>query len=277
MLFPNISVDKIIKMALEEDLGHGDLTTEYLINPLTKGKARIWAKEAGVVAGLPVAKRVFEILGDVVFQSEVVDGDVVQRGTTLAYVEGKAQVLLSGERVALNFLQRLSGISAKTRELVDKVKPYKARLVDTRKTTPMLRILERYAVRLGGGFNHRFCLDDAILIKDNHIQAVGGIDKALELAKKKCNHNTKITVEVTNLEEAKEALSGGADIILLDNMSPALMADAVKMINSRALVEASGNINEDNIQAVAATGVDIISLGMLTHSIKSMDISMDFI
>ncbi len=276
MFFPDHAAGEIIKMALKEDLGHGDLTTIYLIDPSKKAKANIWAKEDGVIAGLPAAKKVFDIIGDIEFTYQVIDGAKVKKGTSLATLYGNTAGLLNGERVALNFLQRLSGIATKTKELVDKVDAYRVKLADTRKTTPLLRVLERYAVRVGGGFNHRFGLADAILIKDNHIHAVGGIEKAVALARQKSGHTVKIEVEVEDLRGVEKALAAGADIILLDNMTTDTMAEAVKLIAGRAITEASGGITEENIAATAATGVDVISLGMLTHSVKSLDISMDF-
>ncbi len=276
MFFPDHEAAKIIKMALQEDLGYGDLTTMYLIDPAGKSKANIWAKEGGVIAGLPVAKKVFDLIGDVEFRYEVREGAEVKRGTNLATLYGKTGSLLSGERVALNFLQRLSGIATKTKELVDKVDAYRVKVADTRKTTPLLRVLERYAVRVGGGYNHRFGLADAILIKDNHIHAVGGIEKAVSLARQKSGHTVKIEVEVEDLSGVEEALAAAADIILLDNMATEMMAEAVKMIDGRAITEASGGITGENIVAIAATGVDVVSLGMLTHSVKSLDISLDF-
>ncbi|RJX22255.1 MAG: carboxylating nicotinate-nucleotide diphosphorylase [Desulforudis sp.] len=267
---------EIIKQALAEDIGPGDLTTWAVVAPDTPACARILAKEAGIVAGLPVAARVFASLDtDVRFSPQIRDGAKVSRGDTLALVEGRAETLLSGERVALNFLRHLSGIATRTAGLVQAVASYRARIVDTRKTTPGLRVLEKYAVRVGGGHNHRFALYDGVLIKENHIRVAGGIGQAVSLARVRVPHTLKIEVEVTNRRELDEALETGADIILLDNMSPDEMREAVEVVNGRCLLEASGGITEETVVAVAKTGVDLISVGALTHSVRALDISMD--
>lgn len=234
------------------------------------------AKAAGVVAGLPVAETVFRRLDPAVeFRPRLSDGGRAERGAVLAEVCGSARAVLSGERLALNFLQRLSGIATGTSRLVELVAGTKAAIVDTRKTTPGLRSLEKYAVRVGGGRNHRFGLYDAVLIKDNHIKMAGGITAAVDLSRRRCPHTAKIEVEVEDLAGVREALQARADIIMLDNMSPSLMRAAVELVAGRVLVEASGKVNEENILAVAATGVDLISVGALTHSARSLDISLD--
>lgn len=269
-------VDKIISNALEEDLGTGDLTTGSLVPEKAVTKGIIHAKEAGVIAGLEVAQRVFAFLdASLSFNAKVKDGDRVTKGTVLAEIEGKARQILIGERLALNLLQRLSGIATKTANFVSLVGSEKARIADTRKTTPGLRMLEKYAVRVGGGSNHRFGLYDAVLIKDNHIKVAGGITAAVELARQNIPHTTKVEVEVENLAGVQEALAVRADIIMLDNMDLAEMREAVAVINGQALVEASGNMTEERIPLVAKTGVDIISVGALTHSVKALDISLD--
>jgi nicotinate-nucleotide pyrophosphorylase (carboxylating) len=230
-----------------------------------------------VVAGLEVARRVFAQLDPQInFVARVRDGDYVEAGAVLAEVSGSARAILSGERVALNFLRHLAGIATRTRKLVELVAGYPVRLVDTRKTTPGLRNLEKYAVRMGGGFNHRFGLDDGILIKDNHLVVAGGIAAAVRAAKGVAPHVLKVGVEVEDLAGVREALSAGADVILLDNMPPALISQAVQLVGGRALLEASGNIGEHNIVEIARTGVDIISIGRLTHSVEHLDIGLDF-
>jgi len=270
-------VDDIIKRALQEDMPFGDITTDNLINEESISKAVMIAKENGVIAGLDVAARVFEILDEkAVFKKHVSDGCKVSKGDIIAEIEGKTRALLKGERTALNILQRLSGIASKTNEICEIVKDLPVSIADTRKTMPGLRILDKYAVKMGGGSNHRYSLSDGVLIKDNHIAASGGIKKAVELARKSIPHTVKIEVETETLEQVGEALEAGADIIMLDNMSIEMMKKAVALINKRAVIEASGNITKDNIREVALTGVNIISIGALTHSVKAMDISMKF-
>ncbi len=276
MIFPNPALDCLLEMALEEDIGSGDITTEAIIGEDITSQAVLLVKEAGVLAGLPVARRVFELLGGISWESFYEDGDEVLEESQVARIHGPSRIILQGERLALNFLQRLSGIASMTRLMVKKVEPYGVRVVDTRKTTPLLRRLEKYAVIKGGGANHRFGLYDAVLIKDNHILAAGSIRRALSLVQKRVGHMVKIEVEAKNLEEVQEALAGGAHIILLDNMSTSDLWEAVKLINGRALTEASGNITADNIEAVARAGVDYISMGCLTHSVKALDISLNF-
>lgn len=268
-------VDKIIRNALEEDMPYGDITTDMLIDPTEISRAVFITKEDGVVAGLDVAGRVFEILDNkVIFTKIVQDGQKVEKGSILAEVTGNTAALLKGERTALNLLQRLSGIATRTNEFIRRVEGLDVKIVDTRKTTPGLRILEKYAVRMGGGANHRYSLSDGVLIKDNHIAAAGSIKNAVEVARKKLPHTMKIEVETETIEQVKEALEAGADIIMLDNMSIEMMKEAVKLINKKALVEASGNVTLENVREVAQTGVDIISSGSLTHSVKALDISM---
>ncbi len=272
----SLLLKEIIARALNEDIGTGDITTQSIIpeNYVTTGF--IQAKEKGIVAGLEVAREVFwQLCPDIFFQPRVKDGDQVEADQILARVEGDARSILTGERVALNFLQRMSGISTHTAYLVSLIKDNKAKLVDTRKTTPGLRIFEKYSVRIGGGFNHRFGLYDAILIKDNHIKVSGSITAAITSARAMAPFSMGIEVEVETLEYLEEAISAGANIVMLDNMSYETMKKAVELAAGRVLLEASGGINEETIQAVARTGVDFISVGSLTHHIKSLDISLD--
>jgi len=262
--------------ALEEDIGPLDITTSTLIPEDLDAKGLIVAKEDLVLAGLGVASDCFKIFDpDIEFKERFRDGESVKEGGIIAEIRGKAQAILMAERVALNFLQRLSGIATLTSKYVGEVKDLKVRIIDTRKTTPGLRILEKYAVRMGGGFNHRSGLYDGVIIKDNHIVLSGGVRKAVEKARKRIPHTVKIEVEVKNLVEVKEALQAGADIIMLDNMDLETMKKAVKLISKRALIEASGNINLQNVREVAKTGVDLISIGALTHSARAMDISLE--
>lgn len=276
MKLSKAQLSKIIESCLAEDIGTGDITTNSIVPIGAQTSAVIHAKETGVIAGVDVAEAVFHFLSPTInFTAKVMDGELVGPGTVIAEVSGDAEVILTGERLALNFLQRMSGVATRTAGLVAKVSDYAAKIVDTRKTTPGLRLLEKYAVRVGGGYNHRFGLYDAVLIKDNHIQVAGGIAKAIELARYKISHTLKIEVEVESIAGVQEALAAGADIIMLDNMDQNMMREAVALIKGRALTEASGGINEDNIQAVAAVGVDLISVGALTHSVKALDISLD--
>ena len=268
-------IDSIITAALKEDLALGDITTDNLIDSSCTAKAFFIAKQPGIIAGMDISKRAFELLdGGVKFRKNIEDGAAVENGDIIAEIDGNARALLKSERTALNFLQRLSGIATRTSEFCSKVKDLPVRIVDTRKTTPCLRFLEKYAVKVGGGHNHRFCLSDGVLIKDNHIKAAGGIKNAVQLARKNVPHTIKIEVEVEKLEQVKEALECGAEIIMLDNMNAEMMKEAVKLINKRAIVEASGNVSIENVYDVACTGVDIISIGSLTHSVKAFDISM---
>ncbi len=270
-------LDKILLNALEEDLGNGDITTLSVIPPENKAHGKYIAKESGVLCGVGVAKRVYELIDETVdFKTYYNDGDFVEKGTIIAEVKGLAISLLSGERVGLNLMQRLSGIATRTAEAVKAVEGTNARVTDTRKTTPGIRALEKYAVRVGGGSNHRFNLADGVLIKDNHIAAAGSITNAVQRARKNAHHMLKIEVEIETFEQLNEALEVGADIIMLDNMNEEDMTKAVKIINGRAISEASGNMGERDLAKVAATGVDLISIGALTHSVHSMDISLKF-
>ncbi|MBI4643695.1 MAG: carboxylating nicotinate-nucleotide diphosphorylase [Deltaproteobacteria bacterium] len=271
-------IDRLIDLALEEDLGAGDVTTQALIPPELQGEAHIRAKEKLVVAGLPLAARVFQKLApEVQFAPQAQDGQEVEPGTVLAILAGPAAPILTGERVALNFLQRLSGIATFTKKMVEAVAFLPVALVDTRKTTPGWRVLEKYAVRLGGGRNHRGGLFDGVLIKNNHLTAVGSITEAVRRARKSAPHTLKIEVEVTSLAELEEALSIGADVIMLDNMSDADMAKAADLTLGRALLEASGSMTLERLPQVAATRVNFISMGALTHSAPAVDIHLRLI
>mgnify|MGYP000872135324 CR=1 FL=1 len=269
-------IDEIIKRSLAEDLGRGDITTDSIIPVGTQAFGHFIAKSSGVVAGITVAARTFALLSpDIQMRIRYKDGSRVVAGELIAEVEGPARPILWGERVALNFLQRMSGIATMTANMVASVKDLGVGIVDTRKTTPGLRLLEKYAVRQGGGVNHRMGLDDAVLIKDNHIAVAGGIKQAISMVRANVSHMVKIEVETENETEVREALEAGADVIMLDNMSPDEMAKMVKLINKRAIVEASGNVKLDTVKAIAKTGVDVISVGALTHSVSSLDISLD--
>ncbi len=271
-----LGLKKLVERCLDEDLGTGDLTTNSTIPPDAVSTGYIVARESGVVAGLQLAELVFKQLDPSTgFQPSTRDGDRVEKDGVLAVVTGSARVILTGERLALNFLQHLSGIASRTARLVELVAGEKAKIVDTRKTTPGLRMIDKYAVRMGGGQNHRYGLYDAVLIKDNHIKMAGGVAQAVEAARRNVPHTAKIEVEVENLAGVEEALRAGADIIMLDNMDPVEMRGAVALVAGRALIEASGGVNEENIKAIAAAGVDLISVGALTHSVKSLDISLD--
>ncbi|MBI5599907.1 MAG: carboxylating nicotinate-nucleotide diphosphorylase [Deltaproteobacteria bacterium] len=270
---------RIVNAALAEDVGPGDITTEAIVSSGLKGHAGILAKERFIVCGLIFAEKVFTSLDPgIKFKRRVKDGDTVKRNEVIATVSGRMRSILSGERVALNFLQRLSGIATLTGEFVKKTRGTDVMILDTRKTTPCMRIAERYAVRVGGGVNHRFGLFDAILIKDNHIKAAGGVTKALghviERAGGKYRGAPRVEIEVGNLKEAQEALAGNAGVIMLDNMDIAEMKKAVRLIGRRALVEASGGVTLDNVKRIASTGVDFISVGALTHSARAVDISL---
>lgn len=268
-----------IKNWLREDVGAGDVTTSVTIPAGHQSKAVIHAKDHGFIAGISVAELVFQIVDpSLVFRPMVQDGDEVTRGTTLAEVEGSTHSLLTGERLALNLLQRMSGIATHTRSYVDALEGLSTRLVDTRKTTPGHRMLEKYAVRIGGGANHRFGLYDAVMIKDNHIKGAGGITEAVKRARDVIPHTMTIEVETENLTQVNEALQAGADIIMLDNMHPDQMREAVTVIRKQAphvKVEASGNVSLDTIRGIAESGVDVISVGRLTYSFESLDISLD--
>jgi nicotinate-nucleotide pyrophosphorylase (carboxylating) len=267
----------IVQRALDEDIGDGDVTTLCTVSPDAVAEGSFYAKQAGVVAGLEVARLAFSLVDERVrFFPRVVDGDRVERGDVIATVTGPARALLSAERVALNFLQRMSGIATMTRQFVDAVGGTSAVILDTRKTVPGLRLLDKWAVRLGGGQNHRAGLYDMVLIKENHIAAVGSISEAVARVRAGDERARAIEVEVTNLNELEEALSLAVDRIMLDNMSPTEMREAVHLAAGRVPLEASGNVSLDNVAHVAATGVDYISIGMLTHSVKALDISLLF-
>jgi nicotinate-nucleotide pyrophosphorylase (carboxylating) len=272
--------DEFLLAALNEDIGDGDITTECTVKDGTQASGRYIAKEDGIVCGVDIACRVFELLGGKVnFKKIKNDGDTVVKGDVIAEVSGEAKTILIGERTGLNIMQRLSGIATRTNQAVKAIEGTNAKIADTRKTTPLMRKLEKYAVRVGGGSNHRFGLSDGILIKDNHIAAAGGITKAIESAKAKAPHTIKIEVETETLDQVKEALKAKADIIMLDNMNLEQTKQAVELINGQAITEASGNMGDktnEQLKAIAETGVDLISIGALTHSVKSLDISLKF-
>ena len=276
MKLDTLYIHDIVMNALKEDMPLGDITTDYIVSAGNVSKAEFLAKQDAVIAGLDVAKHVFEVLdSNVKFTALIKDGDRVKKGDIFATVSGSTRAILKAERTALNFMQRLSAISTMTNKYVSKVRELPVRITDTRKTTPGLRFLEKYAVSAGGGANHRFSLSDGVLIKDNHIAAAGGISNAVKTVRGNIPHTVKIEVEVESIEQVQEALDCKVDIIMLDNMTNTQMAEAVKLINKRALVEASGNMSEETIYDVALTGVDIISIGKLTHSANSIDISMN--
>ncbi len=267
-------IDKIIKDALIEDCPSEDITTNSIIGEESISTVELICKEEGIVAGLEVFKRVFDLLGNVEIEFYKRDGDNVHVKDRIAFLKGNTRSLLVGERIALNLLQRMSGIATLTNRFIQEIKHTKAKLLDTRKTTPNLRILEKYSVKIGGGCNHRFNLSDGVMIKDNHISAAGGIKKAIELTRKNSSFVRKIEVETENLEMVEEALLAGADIIMLDNMSLEIAKEAVEIIGKRALIEFSGNVELNNIKEIAEAGVDYISVGALTHSAKILDFSL---
>jgi len=276
MIDPGPIADRIIRLALDEDLGRGDMTTEAVIDPSQRGEACLIAREEIILAGMPVFWRVFSLLdADTAIQEFYRDGDRIPPDATVCLLRGRLAPILQGERTALNFLQRMSGIATLTRRYVDRVAPYPVKILDTRKTAPGLRWFDKHAVRAGGGFNHRFGLSDGILIKDNHIAAAGSIAKAVQLAKEKAPHSLRIEVEVEDLAGAEEACRAGADIVLLDNMPPEQLARAVKIVKGAALLEASGGITLETIRDVAESGVDMISVGALTHSPRAADFSLE--
>lgn len=270
-------LDPLLRRALEEDIGTGDVTTLATIEPGAQASAELVAKEDFVLAGIDVAQRVFQLLcADTAFEKLLSDGQSVKRGDVLAWLKGDASALLQGERVALNLLQRMSGVATLTAAFVRAVAGTSAVIVDTRKTTPGLRVLEKYAVRVGGGGNHRMALYDGVLIKENHVAAAGGITAAVGRARQRVPHTQKIEVEVRNQEEVAEALAAGADILLLDNMSLAELSAAVELVGDQAVTEASGGVNLETVREIAETGVGLISVGALTHSCRAVDISMLF-
>jgi nicotinate-nucleotide pyrophosphorylase (carboxylating) len=281
MQLPLNLVEPIVDNALAEDLGLGDPTTETLVDPAWHGRAQLIVKAEGVVAGLAVCGLVFRRVDPAVtFTPLIEDGTKVTRGTAVARVEGPVGSMLRAERVALNFLQRISGVASATAQFVAAVADLPVRVIDTRKTTPGLRLLEKYAVRAGGGYNHRLNLSDGVLIKDNHLAALQTfsgltLTDAVQQARRRASHTVKIEVECDTLDQVREAATAGADIILLDNMSPEQMREAVEIVGGRAMTEASGGITLETVRAVAESGVDLISAGSLTHSSKALDISMD--
>ena len=270
--------EDIVRRALLEDIGRGgDLTTDAIVSSEETATASIVARSAGRIAGLEIARMVFRLLDDAVeFEMRKTDGSDVEKGDTLAVVHGPARGMLTGERTALNFLGRLSGIATVTRDVVALIAPYPAHIVCTRKTTPGLRILEKYAIRAGGGSNHRFGLDDAVLIKDNHVVAAGDVGEAIRRVRHHVGHMVKVEVEVDTLEQLKIALKEKIDAVLLDNMSVATLREAVRLVDHRVLTEASGGITPQTAADIAATGVDLMSIGWLTHSAPSLDVALDF-
>ncbi len=270
-----LNADDLIKQALKEDITNEDISTRAIIREKCKGSVELICKENGIIAGLDIFKRVFEILDDTTeTKFYFYDGDVVKNGNLLGIIIGDISVLLSGERTALNFLQRMSGIATYTRKLSDILKGTKTKLVDTRKTTPNMRVFEKYAVKIGGGFNHRYNLSDGILLKDNHIKAAGGVKEAIYMAKEYAPFVKKIEVEVENIKMVHEALEAGADIIMLDNMDLDTMRKAVSIIGKKALTECSGNVTEEKLSEIASLGIDFVSSGALTHSSPIIDLSM---
>lgn len=267
-------MEENVRKALNEDLQYGDVTTEALVLNNKVAKVDVIAKEDGVIAGTEVFKMVFKILGNVEVEFSVKDGDEIKKGECFGEVSGDAKNILMGERVALNYMQRMCGIATLTREFVKKLEGTKVRLLDTRKTTPNMRLFEKYAVKVGGGTNHRFGLNDGVMIKDNHIEAAGGIKNAIFLSRKNSPFVRKIEVEVENIEQLHEALEAKADIIMLDNMDIKTLKESVLLIDNKAEIEASGNVTLDTISEIAKTGVDFISTGAITHSFKVLDISM---
>lgn len=273
--------DKYIKIALEEDINSEDVSTNAVMPDYKKGEVQLICKEDGIIAGLQIFERVFTLLDPntvVTFKEHngavVKDGDRVEKGQLLALVTGDVRVLLSGERTALNYLQRLSGIATYTNSVAGLLEGTKTTLLDTRKTTPCMRIFEKYAVRIGGGHNHRYNLSDGVLLKDNHIDAAGGVKEAIEAARAYAPFVRKIEVETESLDMVKEAVEAGADIIMLDNMTPDEMAEAIRMIDGRAQTECSGNITKENIETITSLGVDYVSSGALTHSAPILDVSL---
>jgi nicotinate-nucleotide pyrophosphorylase (carboxylating) len=270
------AIKPVIEFALNEDIGNGDITTKSIIPGDLIAQASLLVKASGVIAGLSVAENVFRYLSpEIEWNAMVKDGDSVRKGEIIVKIKGSYRALLTGERVALNFLQRMSGIATMTSTYVEAVKGFKSKILDTRKTIPGMRMLDKYSVRTGGGTNHRIGLYDMVLIKDNHIKVAGGIESAVDHVRKNSDQGIKIEVETTTLEEVREALRKNVDMIMLDNMNTGMMTEAVKLIDGHAKVEASGNMTIDRLKEVASTGVDYISIGALTHSVIAMDISMN--
>ena len=272
----SIYIDNIIKTALLEDINYLDCATDYLIDEEQENTARFLAKDDGILCGIDIALRVFELLQSQGFVAEVYkkDGDELQKGDIIAEIKGKTRTLLKGERTALNLIQHMSGVATAANRAVKLIEGTNASIADTRKTLPGLRPLQKYAVTVGGGKNHRYNLSDAAMLKDNHVDAGGGIANAVATLKQKLGHMTKIELEVRNLDELGQALEAGVDVIMLDNMSCEMMRDAVAITNGKALLEASGGITDETLRAIAETGVDIISMGAITHSVKAFDISL---
>ena len=278
MILNQIYVDELIKSALLEDINYLDTTTDYLIPEDQEGSAQFLAKADGILCGLEVALRVFQILQpDFKYEVFKNDGDEIKKGEVFAKVYGKTRTILKGERTALNLIQHMSGIATATNEAVKLTEGTNASIADTRKTLPGLRPIQKYAVTVGGGKNHRYNLSDAAMLKDNHVDAGGGIANAVKALKKRLGHMTKIELEVRNLDELNQALEAKVDVIMLDNMSCEMMKEAVKITNGRALLEASGGITKETLRNVALTGVDIISIGALTHSVQAFDISLKIV
>lgn len=274
-MIPEVIVHRLIRCALEEDIGAGDVTTAAVLTGGEAGEARVVAKADLVLAGIDVFRKTFLLVDpDIRFMMCLEDGRIIKRGEILAELSGRLASILTAERTALNFLQRMSGIASTTRKYVEAVAGTHARILDTRKTAPGLRVLDKYAVRVGGGDNHRFALYDGVLIKDNHITAAGGIAPAIQRARQKIAHTLQIEVEVRNIGDVREAIAAGADTIMLDNMTPEAMSEAVRFIGGRVPVEASGNVTLANVRQIAETGVDFISVGALTHSAGAADISL---
>ncbi len=270
-----LAADKYIRLALEEDINSEDVSTNAVMPEYRKGEVQLICKEDGIIAGLPVFGRVFTMLDpDTEIAYDVKDGDAVKKGQHLATVTGDIRVLLSGERTALNYLQRLSGIATYTNTVAKLLEGTKTTLLDTRKTTPCMRIFEKYAVKVGGGSNHRYNLSDGVLLKDNHIDAAGGVKEAVEAARAYAPFVRRIEVETENLDMVREAVEAGADIIMLDNMTPEEMAEAIRIIGGRTRTECSGNITKENIKTIISLGVDYVSSGALTHSAPILDISL---
>ncbi len=270
-----INADEYILMALKEDITSEDVTTNAIMPDAKMGRAELICKQDGIICGLDVFKRTFELLDDnAVFETDIKDGDAVKSGQVMGVIKGDIRALLSGERTALNYLQRMSGIATFTRSLVNELAGKKTKLLDTRKTTPNMRLFEKYAVKVGGGTNHRYNLTDGILIKDNHIGAAGSITKAVQMARDYAPFVRKVEVEVETLEQLDEAIEAGADIIMLDNMDNATMSEAVRRVAGRAETECSGNVTKERLAEIAEIGVDYVSAGALTHSAPIMDISL---
>ncbi len=268
-------VNQILENALREDIGSGDITTNLLFPYDAECRAIILAKEEGLVAGLPIAEMVFRKLDkDIVWSEEKKDGDKVEPNQVMAEISGSQKSVLTGERVALNFLQRLSGIATLTSRFVKAIHGLPVKILDTRKTAPGLRILDKYAVRVGGGFNHRFGLYEEVMVKDSHIKLAGGITRAVNILRERAVTRKRIEVEASTISEVEEALNVGADVIMLDNMSPKMIKEAVGLIKGKALIEVSGGVNLENVREIAETGVDFISVGLLTHSPEALDIGL---